>query len=247
MAAIVNKYFHKNQTHEQNMLNTLVRESIQVQGREYFYLPRNMQVNDLILGEDVVSSFNLAIPLEMYLSDAQGFQGQKEMFSKFGLQIQNTYKLVVSKERWEKEVKSQFDGVAANAEATFAKANYLRPQEGDLVYDPMTKFLMEIKFVDYDMEFFSLGKNYVYYLSCEAYLYQNEKIATNVPEIDAFDSLSMDVLNFQILAEDGTVLTQETGFYLLQEQGPTPIRTNATDFATPTGNINTTVSSAFSF
>jgi hypothetical protein len=246
MTAIVNPYFHANKGSEQTLLNSLVRESIQVHGRQYYYLPRDAQVKDVILGEDVVSAFTLAIPLEMYMVDAQGFSGQKEMFSKFGLQIQNSYKLVVAVDRWEKEVKSQFDTQGFNGEAGFTIPNYLRPHEGDLIYDSLTNFLMVIKFVDHDMEFYSLGKNYVYYLSCESFLYQNEAIATAVPEIDTFASLSMDDLNFQLMTETGVALRQEDGNFILQEESPTPqepTRSVNMDYTIPAQSINTTVAS----
>lgn len=249
MAAVTNPYFSQTQwPNEQRLVNSIVTESISISGRKYYYLPRNSQVRDLILGEDAVSSFDLAIPLEMYMVDAQGFQGQREMFTKFGLQINNSYRLVVSVDRWNLEVRTQFDGNSANGEALFQKTNYQRPWEGDLIYDPLTRFLMVIKFVDHDVEFYTLGKNYVYYLSCEAFLYQNEPIKTAVPEIDAFNALSKDVLNFQLLLEDGTgSLKQENNGYILNELDPTPTRDIEVDFKTPATTINTTVSNPFNF
>jgi hypothetical protein len=246
--ALVNKYFHQSNLNEQSILNSVVKESIKTVGRVYQYLPRDGQVTDLILGEDVISSFTLAIPLEMYLKDAQGYGGQREMFSKFGLQIQNSYKLVVSVDRWNQEVKSRFDGLTLN-QATFSLDNYVRPHEGDLIYDPLTKFLMVITFVDHDAEFYSLGRNYVYYLSCESYMYQNEFIATSVPEIDAYAALSMDNLMFQILSEDGGALMIEFGGnYILQEESPQPsepTRSANTDYIVPAAGIKTFVNNPF--
>lgn len=242
MVSLVNRYFHKNQDNEQKLLNGLVTESIQIQGKTYYYMPRDSQTRDLILGEDAFSVFSMAIPLEMYMVDAQGFQGQKEMFTKFGLQINNSYRLVVSVNRWEQEVKSLFD----SGEAKFSITNYFRPHEGDLVYDPLTKFLMVIKFVDHDMEFYSLGKNYAYYLSCEAFMYQNEPINTNIPEIDAFDGLSKDPLNNQLWMEnDLGGLLQETGEYILNEVAPTPSRDIEVNFVTPAQTITTVVNDPF--
>lgn len=223
------------------MLNSLVQESIKTVGRTYQYLPRNSQVTDLILGEDVISSFDAAIPLEMYLVDSQGFQGQREMFSKFGLQINNSYRLVVSVDRWNKEVKQVFAG----SNAPFEINNYVRPHEGDLIYDSLTSFLMVIKFVDHDMEFYSLGRNYVYYLTCEAFLYQNEVMDTMVPAIDAFNGLSMDILLDTITTEDNFNIASEDGFVLLWTDTPLPTRSAEIDFIIPASTINTTVSNPF--
>lgn len=229
------------------MINGLVRESIQIQGNTYYYLPREVQIENLILGEDVVSKFGLAIPIEMYLPNSTGFDGDKEMFSKFGLEIRNSYKLEVHKERWETEVKTQFDNASGNGEATFDIANYIRPREGDLIYDPMTKFLFEITFVDHDKEFFAIGKNYKYVLSCEAFTYQNETITTGVPEIDLFSLNSKDNLLNQVLMENGDTLILEQGGYLLQEDGqvPTPIRESGSDFKPDAVKIKATAINPF--
>jgi len=228
-------------------LNGLVKESIQMLGNTYYYLPRDVQVTNLVLGEDVISKFPLAIQIEMYLSNSTGFQGDKEMFSKFGLEIRNSYKLEVSIDRWEKEVRTQFDKEVGNGEAIFSVDNYIRPREGDLIYDPMTKFLMEIKFVDHDQEFFALGKNYKYVLSCEAFQYQNEEIATGVADIDIFNTMSLDKLSNEVLAENGSSLEYETGGSVILEDGsvPTPIRESGTDFVAPATKIKAKVVDPF--
>lgn len=242
ISSLVNPYFHQSRTTEQGVIDGFVKESIQIMGSTYYYLPREVQIDNLILGEDVVSKFGLAIPIEMYLADSQGFQGDREMFSKFGLEIRNSYKLVVHKGRWEEEVKTQFDNSSGNGEAAFDIVNYIRPREGDLVYDPITKFLMEIKFVDHDVEFFALGRNYQYYLSCEAFQYQNETIETGVAEIDLFGLNSRDLLGNQFLLENGDALVLEQGGYLILEDGnvPDPIRESGTDFTPDATKIKAT-------
>lgn len=248
MTSLINKFFHQPRTNEQNIINGFVKESIQIRGQTYIYLPRNVQIMDLILGEDILSKFQLAVPIEMYLADVQGFQGDKEMFSKFGLEIRNSYKLVVSKDRWEIEIKSKFDNVAGNGEATFDISNYIRPMEGDLIYDPITKFLLEVKFVDHDVEFFALGKNYQYYLSCEAFQYQSEIIETGVSDIDVFNLNSLDTLHTQILLENGNEVIYEQGGHVIPEHAidPTPIRPiNATEFPPEVVEIKLSVTNPF--
>lgn len=239
MTSLVNPFFPKNTFTEQELFNNIKKESIQVLGRTYYYLPRDLQKIDLVLGEDVISKFTLAIQIEMYMADTQGFQGDKEMFSKFGLSIQNSYTLVISKDRWEIEVKSKFDNSEANGEATFQVLNNLRPQEGDLIYDPLTKFLMEIKFVDHDADFFQVGKNYLYHLSCEAYQYDSSDISTGVQEIDMFENESFDILKNQIMTESGLILVQEFRGSILTEQDFTQptiqYKTEFDDFASGVG------------
>jgi len=207
LVSLVNPYFNQSKLSEQEIINGFVKESIQILGKTYYYLPRNIQIADLILGEDILSKFTLAIPIEMYLTDTMGFQGDREMFSKFGLEIKNSYKLVVSKDRWEEEIRSQFDNLSSNGEADFDISNYIRPLEGDLIYDPITKFLMEIKFVDHDVEFFALEKNYQYYLSCEAFQYQGEEIDTIIDRVRL------------IMENDNAIILEGAGTnYLLMDQ-----------------------------
>jgi len=270
MSSLTNPFFHKNRELEQNLIDGFVRESIQIMGETYYYLPRDVQIENLILGEDVISKFKVAIPIEMYLTDSQGFQGDKEMFSKFGLEIRNSYKLVVHKTRWEYEIASQFDnnqfeilnesgaskillesglvlhGENITSEAIFDIENYIRPREGDLIYDPITKFLLEIKFVDHDVEFFALGRNYQYYLSCEAFQYNNEEIDTGVEHIDLFALNSKDLLDNQLLAENGVALIYEQGGYILLDVTPIPaIRESGTDFSPGAIKVKSTVINPF--
>lgn len=247
MTSIVNKYFHKSNILEQNMMSGFIKETIQIKGHEYFYLPRDVQIEDLILGEDIISKFSIAIPIEMYLVDATGFTGDREMFAKFGLEIRNSFKLVVHKERWEEEIKSQFDSNLLNGEANFTINNYIRPREGDLIYDPLTKYLVEVKFVDHDIEFYSLGRNYQYYLSCEAFQYQNEVIETGNAVIDLFSLNSKDILENQIILQNNNSLEFEQGGYLVKEDGniPAPIRDYGTEFNPPAEQIKFTVNNPF--
>lgn len=216
-------------------------------GRQYYYLPRNVQKRDLVMGEDVISKFTLAIPIEMYMTDTQGFQGDREMFSKFGLTVQNSYTLVVSNDRWEAEVQRLFNNVAVDGEAIFDVINNKRPQEGDLIYDPLTRFLMEIKFVDHDTEFFQVGKNYLYHLSCEAYQYDSSGIATGIADIDAFETESYDLLMNQLLTQAGDVLVQEFRGSLLLEQDDTPQTIQyETEFESFAEEVKYTVTNPFS-
>ena len=245
MTSLHNPYFHKSKTGEQGLLDSLIKESIQIMGNQYYYLPRDMQREDLILNEDVISKFTLAVPIEMYLADAQGFTGDKEMFSKFGLTISNQYKLVVNKTRWETELKTLFDGIIGNGEADFTIDNYIRPREGDLIYDPMTKFLMEIKFVDHDEQFYALGKNYQYYLTCEAHQYQATDISTNIPDIDAF-GLNYTKNYDSLLNEDATSLLFQDGTLITVEEFITDaVKTYGDDYVPLQGSIQFTVTDPF--
>lgn len=221
MAAIINKYFNKSASIEQTLFQNIKTESIQIMGRMYYYIPRQVANINKILGEDNSSKFEDAIPIEMYMEEVNGFSGDNELYGKFGLEISSSYTLVVSRDRWESEViKPEFNYMLVKN----------RPQEGDLIYDGLTKFLMVIKFVDHDSEFYQIGKNYVYKLSCEAFQYSSEELNTGISEIDGLeDLLSNDILSDQLKDETGVNILQENGSTIIQDVPDTPDFTSGKD------------------
>jgi hypothetical protein len=198
----VNPYFQKGIASEINLFQGLVSESIQVIGHNIHYLPRKLQKLDLILGEDTLSKFDLAIPIEMYLKKDQ-WVDDKDIMSKFGLMADDNVKFSVSKARWETVI-SKYPG----------RVMYFnRPQEGDLIYESINKNLYEITFVDRDAPYYQMGTNLMYVLSCRPYVYSSERINTGITEIDdvGFEEVTADLFEYQVVQEDGTGLLQENG------------------------------------
>lgn len=205
MTSLVNSYFKKGVATEQDMVQKLWTEVIQIQGHTFYYLPRKLQKRDNLFGEDVLSAFEVALPIEMYIDNFNNWEGDQEIISKFGLEIRKQMVLSVSVTRWATEVAK----IASNMWVTS------RPQEGDLIYDPMTRALMEIKQADHDDEFYQLNKNYRYQLTCELFRYGQETITTGIADIDVTSSL--DLLNYQLLLEDGGNLLFEDGFTIIND------------------------------
>ena len=164
---------------EQMVLEDLVEESIKIWGHEFYYVPRNLIAKDEILGEDRLSTFKDAYPLEMYVETPQGFVGQGEFISKFGLYIEQSIQVSVSKRRWRELVSRNKKTILED-----------RPAEGDLVYYPITKRLFEIKYVEKETNFFQLGSLPTWKMTIELFQYASENIDTNVAEIDAFETLN---------------------------------------------------------
>ena len=173
-----NVYFTQGTANEQYLLEDLIIESIQIWGQDFTYIPRTLVAKDEILGEDRLSTFNAAFPIEMYLESVDGFEGQGAMIQKFGLMMEQSATLTVSRRRWEQLVGRYGGGQLPN-----------RPSEGDLLHFPLTGGLFEIKFVQHQDPFYQLGKLYVYKLSVELFQYSSERMNTGVSEIDAFETL----------------------------------------------------------
>jgi len=173
-----NVYFTQGTINEQRLMEDMIIESLHIYGQELFYIPRTLVSKDNILGEDRLSEFKSLFPIEMYFENVDSFDGQGAFLQKFGLMMEQSATLVVARRRWEQLVGRYRQTTLPN-----------RPNEGDLLYFPLTGGLFEIKFVKHQDPFYQLGKLYVYKLQVELYQYSSERIDTGVPEVDAFETL----------------------------------------------------------
>ena len=173
-----NPYFKFGTNSEQNVVENLIIECLQIYGQEMFYIPRTLVSKDEILGEDRLSEFKNAYPIEMYFENVDGFGGNGAFMSKFGLMIEQSATLVVARKRWQQAVAQYGQTILPN-----------RPAEGDLLYFPLTGGLFEIKFVQHQNPFYQIGKLYTYKLDIELFQYASERIDTGYGVIDDFESL----------------------------------------------------------
>lgn len=173
-----NLYFTHGTRNEQYLLEDLIIESISIYGETFYYIPRTLVAKDDILGEDRLSKFKDAFPIDMYLESSSGFEGQGAFIQKFGLMLEQSATLTVARRTWEKQVGRHSDLQLPN-----------RPAEGDLLWFPLTSALFEIKYVEYQDPFYQLRKLYVYQLSIELFQYSSEKIETGNSSIDVFEDL----------------------------------------------------------
>lgn len=198
-----NLYFNNyNSTSEQNLVEDLIVESIKILGFDAFYLPNdNEAARDLLYGEDPVKKFQSAFPLEMYLSsDPLDYIGQKDFFSKFGLEIKDDVNVLVSRRTFQQRVPQN---------------HFTRPREGDLVYVPFlngTGELFEIKFAEQSKDFHMLGRPapYFYELYLEKFKYSQEVIDTGVYDIDLAVTNNAYTLSLNTGSGNGTYQIKET-------------------------------------
>lgn len=165
-------------SNENMLLSDLIEEAIQIHGQNFYYIPRTLVAKDEILGEDRLSKFKKAYSIEMYVENPQGFMGQGEFVSKFGLYIEQSLQLTMSRRKW-------FELVSRHGKTILPE----RPAEGDLIYHPIQKRLFEIKYVEKETGFWQLGQLQTFKLTVELFQYASERMETGIPEIDAFESL----------------------------------------------------------
>lgn len=168
-----NVYFTYGTKSEQRLYEDLIIESLKIYGMDVYYLPREIVKKDNLFGEDILSKFDENYMIEMYMSNFDGFDGDRDLFTKFGVRISDEVTFIVSKRRWEDLISSSNNLVSSH-----------RPNEGDLIYFPLTKGLFQIKFVKHDIPFWQLANITTYQLRAELFEYSQERFETGIDEID---------------------------------------------------------------
>jgi len=222
-------YFNNYNTQvEQRLVEDLIVESIKIQGFDAYYVPIfNPEDRDILYGEDPVKKFSSAFPIEFYLSSALEYSGEREFFSKFGLEIKNNVTVIVSKRSFSQRVPQNI---------------FTRPREGDLIYVPFlngTGELFEIKFTNQTKDFFTLGRKipFFYELELEKFKYSQEIMETGIADIDDAATQSSYTIDLIVGAGNANNYTQKEIVY----QAPDATQANATAVAivqnwTPSSN-----------
>jgi len=174
---MLNPFFLQGSSGEQSLVQSLINEQLRMYGVEIYYIPRRYITTNTIIKEVIESKFDNALPIEAYVNNYDGYEGQGTILSKFGIQPLSDLTLTISKERFETYITPLIKNIPDIELAT-------RPKEGDLIYFPLGDRLFEIKFVEHEQPFYQLQKTYVYELKCELFRYEDEEIDTGVEEID---------------------------------------------------------------
>ena len=194
-------YFDKGTFGEQNLYEDLIIEQLKVFGHDVYYMPRTLVKEDKLFGEDVLSQFNDAYMIEMYMEEVEGYGGDKELISKFGLEIRDEVNFVVSRRIWENTISGDANLIVSS-----------RPNEGDLIYFPRIEKIFQIDFVDHDDPFYQVNNLPVYKLSCSTFEYSHEVIDTGVTAIDDIETeASLDALFYQFTLEQPGTLNEYMG------------------------------------
>jgi len=195
---VTNVFFENyNNYAEQILVEDLIIESIKIYGHNVFYCPRTLVARDEIFREDSLSQYNSSYLIEMYVRNVEGFEGEGDFLSKFGIQIRDELTLTVARRTFNQEI-AYVEGID-------------RPQEGDLIYLPLTKKVYVVKFVEHEPVFYQMGALQMYDLKCELFEYSSEDLNTGVPEIDHLESIySLDVANTAVRNANGDLIISTT-------------------------------------
>lgn len=186
---------------EQRLLEDLIIESIKIYGQDMYYIPRELVSMDNLFTEDDQSRFSRAYPIEMYIKNVDGFEGDGVFLSKFGLEIRDQVTFTVAKRIFELEVTADYEPENV-------------PKEGALIYFPLNQKLFQIKFVNYKPFFYQLGALQTYDLTCELFEYSGERFDTGLSFIDRIQE------DFSIVIEDHAILDSSGNMILDENMNP---------------------------
>lgn len=187
-----NNYF-KVSSRESDLFEQLVIEQIKIFGFDLHYIFRKFQKLDTLFGEDPISKFQKSFQIEMYVSNYEFFETQNKLIDKFGINLQDSITLLISKKRFAEEV-----------------ARYgtdIKPEEGDLIYFPEYGGLYEIKYIGARNSFFS------YEISCELFRYSGEDIVTEIQEVDAIEIDLVTPIRKIVLSDSSAVFMEGETIY----------------------------------
>ena len=185
---------------EQKFIENLIVETIEIYGQDIYYVPRTLVNRDTVFGEDSDSKFESAKAIRAYVNNVEGWEGQGELLSKFGVRIEDKTTFIFSREKFKEHVD---DSTVLNVEG--------RPNEGDLIWFPVTKHLFSIKFVEAEKPFYQLGKGYVWECQCELFEYSDEEINTGITDLDAIETAFANAITVGLVAGgSGTFTAGET-------------------------------------
>ena len=155
---------------EQYLIEDLVIESIRIYGQDVYYINRTLGAEDRVLREDDLPEFDNAQLIEMYIKNIDGFEGDGDFLSKFGLEIRDEITFTVAKRVFERDITLNL--------------NKNNPYVGDLIYFPLNRKIFEIKFVEHESIFYQMGALQTYDLRCELFEYSGETFSTGISDID---------------------------------------------------------------
>ena len=193
-----NQYFKQKVRSEQNLFEDLVIESLQMFGQDVYYLPREIVNKDKIFLDDVPSRFSDAYKVEMYIENTEGFEGEGDLFTKFGVELRDQATFIVSRKRWVQLVGKRLE-----------VANF-RPREGDLIYLPMSESMFEVRRVETETPFYQLKDLPTFRLQCELFEYSGEDFDTGVDTIQDVETENSFKYHLELDSGGGRFIQGET-------------------------------------
>jgi hypothetical protein len=180
--------FYNTDNPEYDLYNDCSREFVLQFGIPLKFLPRKFQNKDEILGEDVLNYFDESFDFKCYLEDYSEYQGQGDIFQKFGMQVDDNMNVVCPID--------YLDEILGEV-----------PMIGDLIYMEFTDMIFEITHIEHEKAaFYMFGKTMLYRFNCRKWDYSGESVATGDADIDKIDGeTNISTVDENTIAEDEAI------------------------------------------
>jgi len=176
-----NPYFSYKVRAEQQLYEDIVIEALKMYGQDVYYIPREVISKDTIFNDTILSRFNNAYKIEMYIENMDGFDGEGDLFTKFGVEIRDAATFILARRRWNQTV-GRLEGYDSN--------KFYRPREGDVIYLPLSQTTFQIMSVQSELPFYQVSDLPVFKLRCEVFEYSDEDFDTGIDEIDRVEEFA---------------------------------------------------------
>lgn len=167
-----NPYFSQKYRPEQDLYEDLIIESIKMYGQDVYYLPREIVESEEIFLDSIQSQFSDAYKVEVFIENTDGFEGEGDLFTKFGIELRDQATFVIARRRWKHLIGDRLD------------AAQFRPREGDVIYLPLSESLFQVMKVETESPFYQLSQLPLFRMQCELFEYSDEDFDAGIPGID---------------------------------------------------------------
>ena len=167
-----NPYFSQKNRSEQDLYEDLIIESIKMYGQDVYYLPREIVESEDIFLDSIQSQFSDAYKVEVFIENVEGFEGEGDLFTKFGIELRDQATFVIARRRWKHLIGDRLDSAQ------------FRPREGDVIYLPLSESLFQVMKVETESPFYQLSQLPLFRMQCELFEFSDEDFDTGIPGID---------------------------------------------------------------
>lgn len=210
-----NYYIRDNVRSEQNLYEDIVIESLKIYGQDVYYLPRETVFEDRVFADEIPARYSSSYKIEMYIDNVEGFDGEGDLFTRFGVEIRDEATFVVSRRRWSQVV-------AGDNQITTD-----RPREGDLIYLTLSNSMFQITHVEHEMPFYQLSNLPVYKCRAQLFDYNSEDFDTGIDTIQKIEEahgytyllkiLGADINNRKPVLPDTIITQNQSGVLVTAE------------------------------
>lgn len=216
-----NPYFKQGVRSEQTIYEDIIIEALQMYGQDVYYLPREIINKDSVFLDDVPSRFGNAYKIEMYIENTEAFDGEGDLFTKFGIELRDQANFIVSRKRWKRLIGNRL------------AENNFRPREGDLIYLTLSQSIFEIRRVETETPFYQFNNLPTFRMQCELFEYSDEDFDTNIPDIDVIEEEA--AFQYALNMPTGTGLSYEVGETVTQTFDTYSMKGEVTDWSDSDG------------